>query len=215
MKIIYPIIPNDEEWKDLNSYSIKPECYMISNYGHVFSKLKNGFISPSFVNGYRTVQLNTIDGKRKTFYIHRLVAEAFVPNLNPSIFIEVNHKDLNRNNSYYKNLEWVTKQENIDHELKNKNHYVPIISGNGKWGDGSATYGENNGMSKWKETEVRCMLMALENGASYAEALIKANIYPTENAIANLSHIARGHRWKHISKEYNIPDKIPRGRSFN
>lgn len=215
MQIIYPIIPDDEEYKELVSYGIKPGCYLISNYGRVFSKLKNNFMSPSFSSGYKTVQLVTIDGSRRTFYIHRLVADAFVPNPDPLLLLEVNHKDLDRGNAYYKNLEWVTKRENIDHELRNKNHGVPIISGKGKWGDGASTYGENNGMSKWKEFEVRCMLMALENGASYAEALIKANIYPTENAIANLSHIARGRRWKHISKEYNIPDKIPRGKSFN
>ena len=69
-------------------------------------------------------------------------------------------------------------------------------------------YGENNGMSKLTEKEVRAMLKSIEDGNSYTEAIISAGLEPTENLRYNLSHIARGHRWKYLQKDYNIPKYI-------
>jgi hypothetical protein len=50
-------------------------------------------------------------------YIHRLVAQTFIPN--PNNLPTVNHKDLNKKNNYYKNLEWCTYPENCTHALLN------------------------------------------------------------------------------------------------
>jgi hypothetical protein len=198
-----------EEWKEIDFFNIKQNTYLISNFGKVFSKAKNGYLSPAITNGYYTVQLCMQDGTRKSFYIHRLVAKAFIYNPEPDILTDVNHKNLCRSDDFTENLEWVTKQENNYHENINRGHNTEQVSGKGAWGNGEFTYGENNGMSKWKEKEVRIMLLALENGSSYAEALLLAGKDVTSNNISNLSHIARGHRWKHLSKEYNIPKKIP------
>ncbi len=59
------------------------------------------------------------DGKRKKHmrYIHRLVAQAFIPN--PHNKKEVNHIDGNKSNNNITNLEWTTKQENADHSVAN------------------------------------------------------------------------------------------------
>lgn len=57
---------------------------------------------------YESVSIN-----RKIYFIHRLVAEAFIPNVENKP--EVNHKNGIRNDNRVVNLEWVTKQENIDH----------------------------------------------------------------------------------------------------
>ena len=199
-----------EEWKSIDFLGIKQNQYLISNFGRVYSNIINRVLGPAISNGYYTVQLAMEDGSRKTFYIHRLVAIAFIPNPDPQNLVEVNHKDLRRNNNFYLNLEWMTKQENIDHELENLGHSTPQIFAKKEWGDGNSTYGENNGMAKLSEADVRVMLSALENGASYKEAIIAAGYDPTYNMRYNLSHIARGHRWKHLVKEYKIPKKIPR-----
>ena len=61
---------------------------------------------------YRTVLIE-IDGLFQSKYVHRLVAEAFVPN--PNNYNEVNHKDGDTYNNREENLEWVTHRENIQH----------------------------------------------------------------------------------------------------
>lgn len=63
-------------------------------------------------NGYKTVGL-TMHGHRKNFYIHRLVATAFIPN--PNQYNYVNHIDYNRANNNANNLEWCTQKENVNY----------------------------------------------------------------------------------------------------
>jgi hypothetical protein len=62
--------------------------------------------------GYKTVAL-TKDGKTKTCYVHRLVAEAFVDN--PCSLPFINHKDEDKTNNFADNLEWCTNEYNINY----------------------------------------------------------------------------------------------------
>ena len=66
--------------------------------------------------GYRRVLIYE-NGKRKKYFVHRLVAEKYIPNLNN--LPQVNHKDGNKLNNCIDNLEWVTPKENIGHAIKN------------------------------------------------------------------------------------------------
>ena len=110
---------NPEIWKDIKGYEGK---YEISNFGRVKSHVKIG--TPTYYKtpilstpGYYTVCLSK-DGKVSySVGIHRLVAEAFVENTDKTK-TEVNHKDGNKLNNYYENLEWVTRKENNDHAIK-------------------------------------------------------------------------------------------------
>ena len=75
--------------------------------------------------GYLVVDLYATN-KRKTFLVHRLVAEAFVPN--PHNFPCVNHKDENKRNNNADNLEWCTHEYNMAYGTRNKR----IAEKNGK-----------------------------------------------------------------------------------
>ena len=98
----------DEIWKDINGYE---GCYKISNTGKVYS-CKNQKILRTFTDkkGYCYTVLFK-DKKQRTKSIHRLIAEAFIPN--PENKPEVNHIDHNKRNNNIDNLEWVTHFENI------------------------------------------------------------------------------------------------------
>lgn len=67
--------------------------------------------------GYLTVTLyKEKGGKGKTHKLHRLVAKAFIPN--PYNKPQVNHRDGNKSNPHYSNLEWVTNGENQLHAFE-------------------------------------------------------------------------------------------------
>ena len=68
-------------------------------------------------NGYKSVSL-TKGGVTKAFYVHRLVAEAFIPN--PDNLPMVNHKDEDKTNNFVENLEWCTNNYNINYGTARK-----------------------------------------------------------------------------------------------
>lgn len=91
--------------------------YKISNHGSVIGP--NGTLTPyKRIDGYEDVKLyKHVDGKsvRKGVLIHKLVAEAFVENLNPNTWTIVNHKNSDRSDNYYENLEWCNYSMNSLH----------------------------------------------------------------------------------------------------
>ena len=109
-----------EIWKDIKGYE---GLYQVSNFGRVksldrkvWNYLKKGKILKTKDNGnrYLNVSLHNKNKVEKHVYIHRLVAEAFIPN--SSNLPQVNHKDFNKQNNCVDNLEWVS-------DLENKKHY--------------------------------------------------------------------------------------------
>ena len=90
--------------------------YQIDENGNLYNKLTKkylkGWISKA---GYRVYAMK-INGTRKDFYAHRLVAETYIPN--PDNKECVNHIDGNKLNNNINNLEWATKKENNNHALK-------------------------------------------------------------------------------------------------
>lgn len=99
-----------EEWKCLDFMGYPN--YEVSNYGDVMSET-HGLMSDKRIKlGYRMVRLCK-DGKRKELPVHRLVALAFVDNPNPEKYNVVNHKDENKLNNRYDNLEWCDTEYNV------------------------------------------------------------------------------------------------------
>lgn len=85
----------------------------MSRWGHTVERRMGGKILSPLDNGkgYLVVGLRSADGVRRNFYIHRLVAEAFIERKKGSDY--VNHKDFNTKNNSIDNLEWVTQRENV------------------------------------------------------------------------------------------------------
>lgn len=104
----------EEMWKDVIGYE---GLYMVSNLGKILS-IKRNVILKSSINhkGYCYVVLSK-HSKQKCVRIHRLVAEAFIPNLENKS--QVNHIDCNKQNNCVTNLEWVTNSENQLHAWSN------------------------------------------------------------------------------------------------
>lgn len=123
-----------EKWNDINGYE---GIYEVSDLGKVRTS-KNKTTVSSFhgerrwkqrvlkqktdKKGYKRVSLWK-DQKEKTFQVHRLVAEAFIPKVENKDC--VNHIDGNPSNNYLNNLEWCNHAENLFHAYKNKLNQSP------------------------------------------------------------------------------------------
>lgn len=126
----------EEIWKPVHLYPYS-EKYEVSNLGRVrsldtlvnyrekISRKLSKRVYPGRVlkgalaeSGYRFVSLK-MNGSTQQIYIHRLVAFAFVDGYKEDLV--VNHKDENRLNNNYLNLEWVTQKYNANYGHRNEN----------------------------------------------------------------------------------------------
>lgn len=116
-----------ELWKPVSGYE---GIYEVSSLGRVRSldrivvdyrgikkKVRGKILSPGLTNkGYCIVSLNAVD-KRHTLTVHRLVANAFIPNLDNKP--QVNHINGIKTDNRICNLEWLTNEENMKHAINN------------------------------------------------------------------------------------------------
>ena len=106
-----------EIWKDIEGF----EQYQVSTWGRIRNKHTGVLLKPYYnKKGYLKVGLSK-NGKSHKFRVNRLVAMAFIPNIFD--LPQVNHKDGNKANNSFTNLEWVTDEEN-------KRHRQMMIRGN-------------------------------------------------------------------------------------
>ena len=129
-----------ELWKDIKGYE---GLYQVSNLGRVkrvtTSRILKGCKDK---DGYLKVILckNNI---KSTKTVHRLVAQAFIPNTENKL--EVNHIDEDKANNTVNNLEWSTRKENLNHGTRNerssRTQSIPIIATNLKSSESTEFYG--------------------------------------------------------------------------
>lgn len=95
------------------------DYFMISKFGDLWSKRSGRIMKLNTIgNGYlgAATKIGGRSGKTVVIKSHRAVALAWIDNINGKPY--VNHIDGVKTNNYYKNLEWVTAQENSDHAAK-------------------------------------------------------------------------------------------------
>ena len=95
-----------------DNYWITSDGRVLSNNRHARYKKRRWKTQRLQNSGYPVVDI-VINGKQKTRTVHRLVAEAFIPN--PEKLQQVNHIDGNKQNNKVSNLEWCTASRNIQH----------------------------------------------------------------------------------------------------
>lgn len=137
---------NKQVWKDIEGYE---GYYQISSIGRVkslkrpiyrkdgtFQRMKRESIkTPKLsTDGYYRITLS-VNGIDKSYSIHRLVAEAFIPKPNSDEPLEVNHLDFNRLNNKIENLEWTTHLKNIEHSAKDGHYAKPFGEDNPNYGN--------------------------------------------------------------------------------
>lgn len=99
--------------------------YKIDNQGNIIKK--NKLLKPHIVGGYYSINLKDKNNVKKVFRINRLVAMNFIPN--PDNLDIVHHKDGNKLNNNYLNLEWTTHTQNITYSCGKKVNQIDIVTG--------------------------------------------------------------------------------------
>ena len=107
--------------KDIKGYE---GLYGITSCGRVWSYKSKRFLK-AFKNakGYLQVDLYK-DGTKKTVKVHRLVAEAYIPN--PDNLPQVDHIDNNKDHNYIGNLQWITNIDNTRKRFNKKVHCIEL-----------------------------------------------------------------------------------------
>lgn len=178
----------NEEWRNITGYE---GYYQVSNLGRIKSMarkiVRTDGVEANYVekykigskndDGYVIVKLNKL-AIQKSFSIHKLVATEFINKQESLERLEVNHKDLNRENNSVENLEWVTHLENISHSAN-------LGSYKGK-------DGENNGRAVYSNEDVFRIRELYDNGESIMN-IVKL-FYPT------LDYKTRKNKWSRIKE---------------
>lgn len=129
--------------------------YEIDTDGVVYSLSRKCSLKPHNKNGYLAVNLFK-NGTYKHFYVHRLIAEEFIPN--PNNWSEVNHKNCDKFDNRVENLEWCTRKQNLQHSYDN----------------GLKRVGEKHGCHKLTCSQVKEIRQS--NGLSQSELAKKYNV---------------------------------------
>lgn len=93
----------NEKWKLISKAD---DLYAVSTLGRVMSMRSGNIMRTTITNKGYELLVTHINGKQNGYSVHRLVAEAFLPN--PNNYPVVNHKDENPLNNNVENLEWCT-----------------------------------------------------------------------------------------------------------
>lgn len=170
-------IEYNEVWKDIEGYE---GIYQVGSNGNVISlnynSTKNKKNLKKVINNHGYYRLCLFGNKIKQVVVHRLVAQAFIPN--PNNLSDVNHINGIKTDNRVENLEWCTRAENIKHAVSKKLH----------------NYGEKHGMAVLTEKKV------LQIRKIYSLGLKSQRKLAFEYGVSRgcITGIIKKIKWKHI-----------------
>lgn len=156
---------------------VQRTAYQYKSRGGVLTSKPAKQLSPYIGNhGYPEIAIQ-INGKRKKFSVHRLVARAFVEGYAPDL--TVNHIDGNKTNNNASNLEWVTLSRNTQHQWE-----IGLVD----------LRGDNNPQRKLSSGKVRIIRDLIKLGATPNQLGVLLDLSPS------LIYMIRdGVRWNHLT----------------
>ena len=171
-----------ETWRDIEGYE---GIYQVSDLGNVRSvdrldaanhKIKGRAMRLS-QRRTKYLQLSlSAEGKNKKHMVHRLVAQAFIPN--PYSKSDVNHVNGVKDDNRLSNLEWCTHKENVDHAIRT-GLFRPV--------------GESGGNAKLTEDDVQHIRWLAAEG-------VKQEVLAEEWGVtrSGIRHVVTGRTWSHV-----------------
>lgn len=179
-----------EIWKEIPN----SKFYAVSNFGNIkrlehkkWNNLNNSystyrekllFICYNNSKRYGRIAITYLDGTRPIESIHRLVAKSFIEN--PNNLPQINHKDGNKTNNHYSNLEWCTQSDNMQHRI----HTLGVKN----W-----KIGEDLHWTVLTEQQVRQIPILLQEGKTKRFIAKLFKVCPT-----TITEITKGRSWKHL-----------------
>ena len=175
------------ENKIFKEYKYYDKIYLVDQFGNVYNENRKKLKQHLNSDGYPQITLTRGENhkpKSGRVKVHQIVAELFVPKKETKEKLEVNHKDFDRTNNYYKNLEWTTHKENIYHSMKAGRMYLNGFDG------------EKNPQGKLTEKDVRFIRKL------YSEGMMMRNIYKKyySNVVSekSIENICKYRTWKNL-----------------
>jgi hypothetical protein len=172
-----------EKWKELKfDVDLPHGKYEVSNYGRVksYATRETGkIIKGSNVNGYQAIMVRFDKRITQSYYVHRLVAEMFVPKDHKDQHYVI-HLDYDKGNNHFDNLRWASERELADHNNKNPRVLKKRVTG-----------------YKLTESDVRVIKKMLKNKKTrVAQIARQFGVTHTQ-----LTRIKNGVNWAHVKVE--------------
>ena len=191
-------------WRKITYPGVRKDMYMVSSDGRVKNALTMKELTPKLDRyGYYQIGLRAdIPGVKKYTTVHRLVAWEFIPN--PENLPTVDHIDCVKNHNDYRNLEWVSFEENFNRAVKN---------------DLNAK-GERSGSAIYTESQIRAFCEKFEQGWTIKEVFNWYTGFNNVRAYENtglyqlLRNLKHKRSWSSITSEYEYSTELT-GRERN
>ena len=168
--------------------------YLVYEDGRIWSNKTNKFLRPTYTKaGYASVELFNKKGSKRLL-VHRLVADAYIPN--PNNFPQVNHKDENPKNNHMSNLEWCTAKYNMNYGEGAKKRHANV--------DYSKSCYRENAIRNGKKVSIPVAMFSngveIKRFESAREASKKTGITHSNilRAMHNERATAGGYTWKRL-----------------